>query len=79
MQSLGGQRAPGARFVFNNHRLAQNAPGQVWTPVYIDFNAKDLVMTRARSVQSRQGEQDGVVATDVFLNSLRGWVAAELV
>ena len=56
------------------YQLAQNAPGQVWTPVYIDFNAKDLVMTRARSVQSSRGEQDGVVATDVFLNSLRVFV-----
>ena len=56
------------------YTLAQAAKGHVWTPVYIDFNARDLVMTRARSVYAENGTVTGVVATDVFLNNLRHFV-----
>ncbi|GAB2820767.1 hypothetical protein GCM10027276_23460 [Comamonas piscis] len=56
------------------YRLAQDTAGHIWTPVYIDFNAKDLVMTRARRVTGADGKVVGVVATDVFLNQLRVFV-----
>ncbi len=56
------------------YRVADKTRGQVWTPVYIDFNAKDLVMTRARSVLAADGSYAGVVATDVFLHELREFV-----
>ncbi|MBB6579199.1 diguanylate cyclase (GGDEF)-like protein [Comamonas odontotermitis] len=56
------------------YRLAQSAKSHVWTPVYIDFNARDLVMTRARSVFAEDDRLAGVVATDVFLNNLRKFV-----
>ena len=56
------------------YRMAQQAPGHTWTPVYIDFNAKDLVMTRARHVLGEDGKVAGVVATDVLLNQLRLFV-----
>jgi len=54
---------------------ARAAKGHVWTPVYIDFNARDLVMTRARRVLSPAGEFEGVVATDVFMHALQQFVA----
>ncbi|MHC8286506.1 diguanylate cyclase domain-containing protein [Pseudomonas sp. XS1P51] len=46
----------------------------VWTPVYIDFVTRDLVLTRAHSVLSQSGEREGVVATDVFLSMLNTFV-----
>jgi diguanylate cyclase (GGDEF)-like protein len=42
-----------------------------WTAVYIDFNVKDLVLTRARRVLGPTEEFEGVVATDVSLQALR--------
>lgn len=54
---------------------AQAAQGPIWTPVYIDFNARDLVMTRARRVLSENGAFEGVVATDVFLYGLQQFMA----
>lgn len=52
-------------------KAAAEAPRDIWTPVYIDFNARDLVMTRAQRVLSPTGELQGVVATDLFLNALQ--------
>lgn len=56
--------------------LARDHEGHIWTPVYIDFNAEDLVITRSRRVLSGKGEFEGVVATDVFLRGLQDFVAA---
>ena len=56
-------------------KQAQQAEDPVWTPVYIDFNAGDLVLTRARRVLSAKGEFEGVVATDVSLKALNDFVA----
>ncbi|WP_406626265.1 diguanylate cyclase domain-containing protein [Acidovorax sp. SDU_ACID1] len=56
-------------------KQARTAAGHVWTPVYIDFNARDLVMTRARRVLSPTGEFEGVVAADVFLHALQQFMA----
>lgn len=53
---------------------AQAAASHTWTSVYIDFNAKDLVVTRARRVQDSKGEFQGVVATDVSLLALNRFV-----
>ena len=58
---------------------AANASGQVWTPVYIDFSSNDLVATRARRVLGPGGEFEGVVATDVKLRALNGFVSKQQV
>ena len=55
-------------------KLAQQSSEPVWTPVYIDFNAGDLVLTRARRVLSDKGEFEGVVAADVSLKALNDFV-----
>ena len=61
------------------YRAAANASGQVWTPVYIDFGSNDLVATRARRVLGPGGEFEGVVATDVKLRALNGFVSKQQV
>lgn len=55
-------------------KLASQADGPIWTPVYIDFGKQGLVMTLARRVLSATGQFEGVVATDVFLDSLQRFV-----
>lgn len=55
-------------------KLARETDGPVWTPVYVDFDNHDLTMTLARRVLSRTGAFEGVVATDIFLNTLRRFV-----
>lgn len=62
---------PRKRLWFN---LARNTDSLVWTPVYVDFNAHDLVMTLARRVLSSTGQFEGVVATDVFLRELQSFI-----
>ena len=59
---------PRTRLWFQQARAAED---YIWTPVYIDFNARDLVMTRARRVLSPTGAFEGVVATDVSLRTLQ--------
>lgn len=51
-------------------RAAADSPGEVWTPIYVDFDSKRLVATRARRVLDAQGSFGGVVATDVSLAAL---------
>ena len=63
---------PRQRPWFQQARQAENS---IWTPVYIDFNAADLVLTRARRVLSPAGKFAGVVATDVSLKALNDFVA----
>jgi diguanylate cyclase (GGDEF)-like protein len=46
-----------------------------WTSVYIDFKTHNLVATRARQVQGKNGEFEGVVATDMSLKSLNDFVS----
>lgn len=55
-------------------KLAQQSEGHVWTPVYIDFNTKDLVVTRARRVPSASGQFEGVVAADISLLALNDFI-----
>lgn len=53
---------------------AQAAHSHTWTSVYIDFNDRDLLVTRARRVQDSHGNFQGVVATDVSLLALNRFV-----
>lgn len=49
--------------------LVQDRP--IWTPVYIDFSAHDIVITQARRILAADGTPEGVVATDLFLAGLQ--------
>ena len=55
-------------------KLAAESADVIWTPAYIDFSAKDLVLTRARRILSSQGRLEGVVATDISLHALNEFV-----
>ena len=46
-----------------------------WTKVYIDYVTEELVVTRARSTHSADGQFEGVVATDIFLRMLNSFVS----
>lgn len=52
-----------------------DSSNDTWTSVYIDFRTHDLIATRARQVQGRNGELQGVVATDMSLKSLNDFVS----
>lgn len=41
-----------------------------WSPVYIDFKARDLVTTRTKRIGNAAGETEGVVATDLPLRQV---------
>lgn len=56
-------------------KLAADTEGSIWTPVYIDFSAQDLVLTRARRILSPQGQLQGVVAADISLKALNSFIA----
>ena len=56
------------------YQAGQSAPLHTWTAVYIDFRRKELVATRARRVPGRNGEFQGVVATDLSLGRLDDFV-----
>ena len=47
---------------------------QAWTAVYVDFRTHELVATRARQVNGREGELAGVVATDLSLRAIEEFV-----
>ena len=55
-------------------KLAAESANVIWTPAYIDFSAKDLVLTRARRILSSKGSLEGVVATDISLRALNEFV-----
>lgn len=54
---------------------AQSSQQDIWTSVYIDFGTQDLVATRTRRVLDRNGEFQGVVATDMSLRALNQFVS----
>ncbi len=56
------------------YRAAADARTETWTSIYIDFRTSELVATRARRVMTAQGGLGGVVATDVSLQHLNGFV-----
>jgi hypothetical protein len=45
-----------------------------WTSVYVDFNTRELVATRARRVPAKELEDTGVVGTDMSLRALNEFV-----
>lgn len=51
-------------------KVGQANRRHTWTAIYIDFKTHDLVMTRARRVNSDQGDFAGVVATDLSLHQV---------
>lgn len=55
-------------------QAGQSAPLHTWTSVYIDFRLRELVATRARRVPDRDGQFQGVVATDLSLRRIDDFV-----
>ena len=47
---------------------------QTWTSIYIDFKLQELVATRARRVNDRNGAFKGVVATDISLQQVTSFL-----
>jgi diguanylate cyclase (GGDEF)-like protein len=47
---------------------------QTWTSIYIDFKLQELVATRARGVNDRNGAFKGVVATDISLRQVTSFL-----
>jgi diguanylate cyclase (GGDEF)-like protein len=48
-------------------KSGETSTAPVWTSVYVDFRAEELVATLARRVNNAHGEFQGVVATDLSL------------
>jgi diguanylate cyclase (GGDEF)-like protein len=65
---------PRERPWFKAAQAANGANAQIWTGIYADFSSKQLVGTRARRVNNAAGEFEGVVATDLFLQSLNDFL-----
>lgn len=53
----------------------QNSDRDVWSDIYINYWDKDLVATRARRVLAKNGQFEGVVATDVSLKALNDFIS----
>ncbi len=47
---------------------------QTWTSIYVDFKLQELVATRARRVNDRNGAFKGVVATDLSLRQVTSFL-----
>ena len=56
------------------YKAGQGASAQAWTAIYIDFKTLQLTATRARRVNNSAGEFAGVVATDLSLERLNGFL-----
>lgn len=56
------------------YKAGKNNASHTWTSIYIDFGNADLVATRARRVLNKQGDFQGVVATDLSLQRLNEFV-----
>ncbi len=52
------------------YRAGQSSNQHTWTSIYVDFKTLELVGTRARRVNSADGQFQGVVATDLSLKHL---------
>jgi diguanylate cyclase (GGDEF)-like protein len=46
-----------------------------WTPVYVDFKTRDLIVTRTKRLGNDAGEPEGVGATDLPLKQLNALLA----
>ena len=55
-------------------KSGQHASLPTWTAVYIDFKTEELVATRARRVSNAHGDFQGVVATDLSLQHVNGFL-----
>ncbi len=56
------------------YKAGQDTRTQTWTSIYIDFKTLELVATRARRVNGSNQEFEGVVATDLSLEHLNGFL-----
>ncbi len=56
------------------YKAGESSASHTWTSIYIDFGNADLVATRARRVLNKQGDFQGVVATDLSLQRLNEFV-----
>lgn len=56
------------------YRAGVTSSSYTWTSIYIDFTTAELVATRARRVLDKQGNLQGVVATDLSLQRLNEFV-----
>ncbi|MCP4288595.1 MAG: diguanylate cyclase [Gammaproteobacteria bacterium] len=56
------------------YEAGQDTTKQTWTSIYIDFKTLQLVTTRARRVNNDTGEFEGVVATDLSMELLNGFL-----
>ena len=56
------------------YKAGKSSASHTWTSIYIDFGNADLVATRARRVLNKQGDFQGVVATDLSLQRLNEFV-----
>lgn len=56
------------------YAAGQNSDRDVWSEIYINYWDRDLVATRARRVLARNGQFEGVVATDVSLKALNDFL-----
>ncbi len=56
------------------YQTALKSSGHVWTPVYVDFNNRELETTRAKAVVDDKGVFQGVVATDLSLKKINDFV-----
>lgn len=56
------------------YKAGKSNASHTWTSIYIDFGNADLVATRARRVLNKQGDFQGVVATDLSLQRLNEFV-----
>ena len=56
------------------YKAGAASPLQTWTSIYIDFKLHELVATRARRVNGRDGAFEGVVATDLSLQQVTSFL-----
>ena len=56
------------------YKAGESNDSHTWTSIYIDFRKTDLVATRARRVLDKDGQFEGVVATDISLKRLNDFV-----
>lgn len=56
------------------YAAGQNSDRDAWSEIYINYWDKDLVATRSRRVLSKNGQFEGVIATDVSLKALNDFI-----
>ncbi|HEY0843838.1 MAG TPA: diguanylate cyclase [Noviherbaspirillum sp.] len=59
--------------------IAAGKQGPVWSPAYSDFTTREPTITLARAVRRTDGALTGVLATDVPLKTLTGFLRARKV